>query len=44
MAKLKLTNAIAEDLKTAASDSFIDSLMGRGETPMRRSVIAYGLL
>ena len=26
MAKLKLTNAIAEDLKTAASDSFIDSL------------------
>ena len=24
--KLKLTNAIAEDLKTAASDSFIDSL------------------
>lgn len=26
MAKLKFTNAIAEDLKTAASDSFIDSL------------------
>lgn len=26
MAKLILTNAIAEDLKTAASDSFIDSL------------------
>ncbi len=26
MAKLKLTNAIAEDLKTAASDSFIDNL------------------
>ena len=26
MAKLKITNAIAEDLKTAASDSFIDNL------------------
>lgn len=26
MAKLKLTNAISEDLKTAASDSFIDNL------------------
>ena len=26
MAKLNLSGAIAEDLKTAASDSFIDSL------------------
>ena len=44
MAKLKLTNAIAEDLKTAASDSFIDSYATVSPSEDRARVMEYAML